>query len=659
MFQISDTQAIDNLSLALRAVAEEQRLTCALQRAEALRMAAARTVDPDGDAVLLEASVRDGDDLSALASIHALGTVTSATADRVLLELVLEAEEPFAAHAAWALAARRSSPDAIAALVQLVIGGGFTAMLAERTLIEWSRVDARPTIECVVRAAAHLDVDERSKRQLLANLLRALPDHRPCTPEDPLTHLQDLGRQGSGRQGSGRRGAGDGLVVIQPFLHAHIDRTGSALGAGDAGGIAALLRSLGTAVADVDDVDEVITVTRRGVGEARTELLAPGHRVERIAFGPEGVVPWREAWVHRTQIERRLEAIGKALSGRRVVWHLRMADVGTLAAAAVARRLGQPMVFTAAPDPHIVIDALQDSGQLDRSRFAIEDAASQYWFRARMVERLTAQADHLALLPRPTIERELVEFVGIEPADLATRSTVIAEGVDVGESTGARARLAGGTMPPAVRRIVDSLPVERRGLPWLLTVGRLHPSKGPQRIVDAVVARSDLAARVNIVIVGGDIHRPSADEQSTIELVRLAAGSSCNGLVSLTGHLPPATVSDLMAFVAEQAGVYVCASDKEEFGLAIVEALAAGAVVVAPERGGPASYVDDGDTGVLCDTRSPTQLGRAIERALGRAPDHDRADRARAMVRNELSIDWMARQLVDVYQQLATTAVNV
>ena len=128
MFQISDTQASDNVSLALRAVADEPRLTSALQRAEALRMTAARTVDPDRDALRLEAAVRGGDDLSALASIHALGTVTAATADRVLLELVLEAEEPFAAHAAWALAARRSSPTAISALVQLVTGGGFTAM---------------------------------------------------------------------------------------------------------------------------------------------------------------------------------------------------------------------------------------------------------------------------------------------------------------------------------------------------------------------------------------------------------------------------------------------------------------------------------------------------------------------------------------------------
>ena len=164
-----------------------------------------------------------------------------------------------------------------------------------------------------------------------------------------------------------------------------------------------------------------------------------------------------------------------------------------------------------------------------------------------------------------------------------------------------------------------------------------------------MVAQTDLAERANIVIVGGDIVRPSPDEQSTIELVRHARHSA-SGLVSLTGHLPPSAVSDLMAYVAAHGGVYVCASDKEEFGLAIVEALARGRWS-SPPSSGPASYVDDGDTGVLCDTRSPEQLGSAIVAALARATDLGRAERSRAMVGNNLSVDRMAQRLVEVYRR--------
>ncbi|MCY7300160.1 MAG: glycosyltransferase [Ilumatobacteraceae bacterium] len=99
--------------------------------------------------------------------------------------------------------------------------------------------------------------------------------------------------------------------------------------------------------------------------------------------------------------------------------------------------------------------------------------------------------------------------------------------------------------------------------------------------------KSPLNESVNIIIVGGNIEYPSADEQSTIECICRAADGSHTGLVSLAGHLPPDEVHDLLAFSAAHRGVYVCASDKEEFGLVIVEALGAGLVVVAPQRGGP------------------------------------------------------------------------
>jgi glycosyltransferase involved in cell wall biosynthesis len=514
--------------------------------------------------------------------------------------------------------------------------------VAERTLVEWSRFDARMTIEAVRQAVGDLDA---IGRQRLADLLVALPARDTQIGRLPLGTLT-------------QRGAA-GIVVVQPFLHARLDHLGASLGAGDAGGIASLLRSLGRALGDLDDVDEVITITRRHTGEARFDRLTPGHRVERIDVGGTGPLPWREAWVFRAQIEAQLLAIGEALAGSRVVWHLRMADVGTLAAAAVARRLGQAMVFTAVPDPHVVIDALQDSGRLDRSRFAVEDSAAQYWFRARMVERLAAQADRLTLLPRPTIERELVDLVGIDSNDLAARAVVIPEGIDIAEVDRAAARLSPDGVTAAVGLVIDLLPQHRRHLPWVLTVGRLHPAKGSQRIVEAVVGDPAVAERVNVVIVGGDLAHPSPDEQSTLERIGRAAAGAETGVVTLAGHMASPDVHDLMAYSASHGGVYVCASDKEEFGLAIVEALAAGLVVVAPERGGPRTYVSHSTTGVLCDTMSISSLRAAIVDAMALVDVPGRARQAGDMVRRELTVERMAERLGQVYRELVPATVAV
>ena len=600
----------DGVGRALRAVQGEPRLTTGMRLAEHLRWTAARSHTPVRDAVALVQAVRTTDDLTAIAALHALSAVAHPSADDLLLETVLD-RSALAAHAAWAFGARRSSPAAVDALTSLAVEGGFTAMLAERTLDRWSRSDPAGS-----SSSTHLD--------------RADLDGA-----DGVDWIRD-----------------DGMVVVQPFLHARLDRDGTSLGAGDAGGIASLLRSLGASLAATDGVGGVVTITRRHEGESGSESIAPRHHVHRIEVGPRGPLPWREGWRFRRSIEEQLVVFGRSLAPRRVVWHLRMADVGTLAAAAAARRLGHPVVFTAAPDPHVVIDAMQDSGRIDRSNFGLEDASAQFWFRARMVERLSSQADHLTLLPRPTIERELIELVGLEPIDLATRATIIPEGVDVGALDHARSTVELAGVPLSVRRVLDRLHPVRRDLPWLLTVGRLHPSKGPQRIVEAVCSAPDLARGVNIVVVGGDLDRPSPDERSTVERIRLAARSADPGLVTLTGHLPPAEVTELMAYLAASNGVYVCASDKEEFGLAVVEALGSGAVVVAPERGGPRTYVEHGRTGMLCDTQSIAALHAAIRGAMDLTVRPGRAEAGRAMVRQDLSVERMAERLARVYRRV-------
>jgi glycosyltransferase involved in cell wall biosynthesis len=100
-------------------------------------------------------------------------------------------------------------------------------------------------------------------------------------------------------------------------------------------------------------------------------------------------------------------------------------------------------------------------------------------------------------------------------------------------------------------------------------------------------------------------------------------------------------------------GIYACASDKEEFGLALLEALAVGLPVAAPRTGGPRTYVEDGVTGVLVDTTSIEDLRRGLREAASLREDETRAARASALVRSRFSIDTMAAQLSRLYAELA------
>ena len=98
-------------------------------------------------------------------------------------------------------------------------------------------------------------------------------------------------------------------------------------------------------------------------------------------------------------------------------------------------------------------------------------------------------------------------------------------------------------------------------------------------------------------------------------------------------------------------GVYVDGAWKEEFGLAVIEALAAGLVVVAPSTGGPPTYIDDGDSGVLVDPNA--DLGEAITRAFGLVDRPGRAGRARRLIEQRYSVETMAERLAGLYRPVA------
>ena len=97
------------------------------------------------------------------------------------------------------------------------------------------------------------------------------------------------------------------------------------------------------------------------------------------------------------------------------------------------------------------------------------------------------------------------------------------------------------------------------------------------------------------------------------------------------------------------AGVYACASVKEEFGLALLEAMASGLSVLGPDSGGPPTYIDDGITGVLTDTGTVSGLREGLRRAGASRTDAERAALATAKVREHFTIEAMARGLIDLY----------
>ena len=695
---------------AMDVVDRSSGIVAGLRAADDLAMAASRADDPAAAARDLAARIgadggsANGDQLAVVAALHALSAVDDDVAMEFLTDALFDGRWYVTEHAAWALSARRAHRPALGRLAALVAAGGFRAMLAQRTLGAWAPAvpeDAHRTLAGALRATAapsdrkrlvetlglvpgrpsterlvELAADDAESVDVRIAAIGALGD-RDDSDGRLLAHLasgdDDLARHAllalsdraiAGAAEPDRRS--DGLHIAQLYLHADIAGALMRSGAGDNGGIATLLAMLSECLVELPEVASVVTIGRGSSADALAEVwqLPRGARLAAVPFGPPGPVELRSAWPYRIAVERGLRRILRG-DRRPEVLHLRMADVGTLAAAAVARRLRIPTVFTAAPDPHVVMRAGELDGTLARENFGERDELEHWWFRARMVERLTSQSDRIALLPRPAVREDLLELLGHDIDDDPRRSAVIPEGVHARTIRAAASAVRAadpGAWPPGLDALVDALrelPPERHGLPSIVAVGRLHPAKGIERVAAAWAGDEHLHATTNLVIVGGDLERPSADELDVLNtLDDLFADHRGDGAV-LLGHRPHGDVARLLAGIADGVdpllagrGIYVGAARKEEFGLAIAEGLAAGLPVVAPEGGGPPTYVRDGVTGILADTSSVQSLGAAIVRALSLIDVPGRAESARRDVLEHLTIERMARRLVELYLPL-------
>ena len=660
---------------------------------------------------VLRSALASDNQVAAIAATHALAEVFDEQADVALSELLSDERAFLREHAAWALGARLPRLDAIGRLIGMVVDGGFTGMLAQRTLEQWAAT-ASDHIAIGLESAliGVRDADPRYRLVETLGLVRTPTATRRLVtisrnPAEPLeARVAAVSALGQRREARGieqlldelatdpgylgdvarlavldlsappmTHDAREGLTVVQLFLHADIDADLSQAGSGDNGGIATLLVRLGDALVAADGATRVITMSRGDTGSALESARTisetdAGHLYGTIPLLSEAVQS-ANAWPLRVAARRGIRRMLRA-AGHVDLLHLRMADVGSLAAADVARELEIPVVFTVAPDPHAVINSMDLSGRLTRQNFGDVDQSEHFWFRARLVQQLAANAAHTVLFPRPELARDMRELVGIDIAAHPERHTIVPEGVDLGvidEAVAEAADYAAGQ--PAsdaldeLTGLLERLPAERRGLPLIVSVGRFHRVKGMATIVETW-AGSDLRDRANLLLVGGDVANPSADEAEQLALIDAIVpphARDAAGLV-IPGHRPNDTVARWVAAarfgvpgLAAPRGIYVCGSLKEEFGIALLEAMASGLVVVAPDGGGPATYVEPGVTGFLTTTWDTALMGRAMIDALQLAAaeaDDSRAARSRRTVEQSFTIQAMARSLTSLYARV-------
>jgi glycosyltransferase involved in cell wall biosynthesis len=280
----------------------------------------------------------------------------------------------------------------------------------------------------------------------------------------------------------------------------------------------------------------------------------------------------------------------------RVVW----------AAARQARRAAIPYV-------------LSPRGMLEEAALTLRSWRKRAAFA--LVERKTV--DGAALL-HATSERELQTLRRLRPT---ARVTLIPNGIEFAASTGRRVARTLFGLPPSV--------------PIVLFVGRLHPIKRLDLLIDAFIALKEHGSDAHLVIAGPD--------ETALRHSLATRAARVEGAITWVGPVDDVRRDALM----REAAALVMCSDSESFGLTALEAMANGVPVVITRTCAWADVARH-RTGYWVDQRAD-EIADALRRLLG-DPDAARAMGARGveLVQSKYTWDAIARAFLREYETVVS-----
>jgi mannosyltransferase len=248
----------------------------------------------------------------------------------------------------------------------------------------------------------------------------------------------------------------------------------------------------------------------------------------------------------------------------------------------------------------------------------------------------SAAQRHHSWITRWLIRRmdAIIATSDISASFLKVRATVIPHGVDTDIYA-----------PPANRAAAFA----QSGLPGRYAIGcfgRVRAQKGSDVFVDAMCRLLPRYPEFTAVMVGAITPEQSGfanDLKQRIEAAGLQARLVITGEVA---------IEEVQRWY-QRMTIYAFTSRNEGFGLTLIEAMAAGAALVASRAGAAELVVEDGVTGVLTPSGDVDALVAALE-PLMRDPASaaDMGERGRARMLTKFSLDAEAAAIAEIYRTL-------
>lgn len=134
----------------------------------------------------------------------------------------------------------------------------------------------------------------------------------------------------------------------------------------------------------------------------------------------------------------------------------------------------------------------------------------------------------------------------------------------------------------------------------IIFVGRLHPVKGVQYLIEAMAIIHREMPDVKLVIVGDGTER--------LRLEELRENLDLNGCIQFAGQVPQERIPKIM----HQADIFALPSLSESFGIVIIEAMAAGLPIVTTNVGGLPELIKNWENGFVVEPKNPEAIAEKI-----------------------------------------------
>src|ERR671916_2020682 len=169
----------------------------------------------------------------------------------------------------------------------------------------------------------------------------------------------------------------------------------------------------------------------------------------------------------------------------------------------------------------------------------------------------------------------------------------------------------------------------RLGLPCVVASSRLDPKKNHRGLVEAFASSPTLRESANLVIVTGNLENPledyrdaDEDERAVLDgIMETIERARMRGIVSMFSLRGQRRLAAAYRHLAARRSVFALTANYEPFGLAPLEAMAAGLPAVVTKNGGPSESLREGDEeyGVLVDPGDPEEVAAGLYYVAGNA----------------------------------------